>query len=115
MITEQSFPDDGDATWLAHRRQCEEGVIGGVMAEPSRIPEVAALTRESDFVDQFLGSWFRIACELFDADQFSSERLRGELRAVGYLKNVSDLEVFATLCDCQVSTNVATMRPNCGA
>ncbi len=23
-----------ETSWIAHRRQCEEGVIGGMMAEP---------------------------------------------------------------------------------
>ncbi len=49
--------------------------------------QVATLTRESDFTDPFLGTWFRIVCELSDAEQFSIDRVRGELRACGYLAN----------------------------
>lgn len=92
--------------WLEHRRQCEEGVIGGIMASPIEIPAVATLVRESDFTDPFFGTWYRLAVELYDAGVFTQERLRGELRQFGYLDNITDVESFAKFCDWPVSTDL---------
>jgi replicative DNA helicase len=91
--------------WTQHRVQCEAGVLSGAMTNPSALPELAAVINQSDFTDPFLGTWFQIACELQDAGKFTIERLRAELRRVGYFTNVSDVEQFAALTNGLVDTN----------
>lgn len=98
--------DESSRAWIEHRKQCEEGVIGGIMADPIRIVEIATFLSESDFTDPFLGTWYRLACELSDAGQFSDERLRGELRQIGYLENVSELMQFAALSEHLLSSDL---------
>lgn len=98
--------DDSSNAWFEHRKECEEGVIAGLMADPLKIPEIANVTRVTDFTDPFLAEWFRIACDLSAADSFSVERVRGELRRTGLLATVSELHSFAELCQSIVSTNL---------
>lgn len=98
--------DDQNKAWIDHRRQCEEGIIGGMMASIVEIPEVATIVREADFTDQFLATWYRLAVELYDAGVFTIDRLRGELRQFGYLQNISEVEQFANLCDCEIAANL---------
>lgn len=92
--------------WFEHRKQCEERVIGGIMADPVKVPELAPLLSESDFTDVFLGSWFRLACELSDSGEFAHERLRGELRQLGFLESVDELMQFSDLSDCIISSDL---------
>lgn len=92
--------------WFEHRNNCEDGVIGGLMADPVKIPEVATVVRESDFSDPFMGVWYRLAVELYDAGLFTRERLRGELRRLGFLENISDVTNFAKLSGSMLSTDL---------
>lgn len=98
--------DPNSSAWIEHRTECEEGIIAGIMADPTVIPEVASVTRVADFTDTLLREWFRIACELSAADSFSVDRIRGELRSAGLLPTITELETFARLSESFLSANV---------
>lgn len=92
--------------WIEHRKECEEGVIRGLMADPQYIGHVATIVRESDFADPFLSAWYRLTVELFNGECFTIERVRAELRKRQFLENSSDALTFAKFCDSVVSSDL---------
>lgn len=98
--------DAKSESWAQHFKECEEGVISGLMADPVKISELVTFLSESDFADPFLATWYRYAAELQEAGQFTADRLRAELRRCGFLENVSDLTQFANLSEGIISTSL---------
>lgn len=92
--------------WIEHRKECEEGVIRGLMADPQYIGHVASIVRESDFADPFLSAWYRLTVELSNAESFSIDRVRAELRKRNFLENSGDALTFAKFCDSIVSSDL---------